>query len=237
MDFLESAWRRADEGIWEVRGPRRHYTHSKILAWVAFDRAVRAIEQFGRRGPLDRLRRVCAEIHDEVCRKAFDAERGTFTQSYGSPELDASLLLIPTTGFLPARDARVIGTVEAVERELGQDGFVSRYPTASGDSNLDGLPGREGAFLPCSFWLCDALALIGRRADALTLFERLLELRNDLGLISEEYDLEHQRLVGNFPQAFTHLALIHTATRLDAADIHSHRAKRAHTDRLELSAL
>jgi GH15 family glucan-1,4-alpha-glucosidase len=237
LDFLETAWRRPDEGIWEVRGPRRHYTHSKILAWVAFDRAVRAIEQFARIGPLDRFRRIRAEIHDEVCRKGFDADRGTFTQSYGSAALDASLLLIPTTGFLPARDARVIGTVEAVQRELCQDGFVARYPTAPGERNVDGLPGKEGAFLPCSFWLADALALIGRRDEAVTLFRRLLELRNDLGLLSEEYDVDHHRLVGNFPQAFTHLALIHTATRLDATDVHTHRAKTTHTARLEPAAL
>jgi len=216
LDFLESAWREPDEGIWEVRGPRRHFTHSKVMAWVAFDRAVRAIEDFGLHGPLDRFRRARDEIHAEVCREGFDAERQTFTQSYGSVDLDASLLLIPAVGFLAPTDPRVVGTIEAVQRELCQDGFVARYPTADGDDNGDGLPGKEGAFLPCSFWLVDALALMGRRREALTLFERLLDLRNDLGLISEEYDLDRKRLVGNFPQAFTHLALVHTANRLDA---------------------
>jgi GH15 family glucan-1,4-alpha-glucosidase len=219
LDFLESAWREPDEGIWEVRGPRRHFTHSKVMAWVAFDRAVRAIEDFGRQGPLDRFRALRDEIHAEVCRKGFDADRRTFTQSYGSVELDASLLLIPAMGFLPARDPRVVGTVEAIQRELCQDGFVARYPTADGEINSDGLPGKEGAFLPCSFWLVDALTLMGRRQEALTLFERLLDLRNDLGLISEEYDVDRGRLVGNFPQAFTHLALVQSAERLDRAHV------------------
>ena len=217
LDFLESAWREPDEGIWEVRGPRRHFTHSKVMAWVAFDRAIRAIEEFGLHGPLDRFRRARDEIHREVCREGFDAGRGTFTQSYGSADLDASLLLIPAVGFLPACDPRVVGTVEAVQRELCQDGLVARYPTADGGANGDGLPGKEGAFLPCSFWLVDALTLMGRRDEALTLFERLLALRNDLGLISEEYDVDRGRLVGNFPQAFTHLALVQSAGRLDQA--------------------
>ena len=220
LDFLESAWHEPDEGIWEVRGPRRHFTHSKVMAWVAFDRAVRAIEDFGLHGPLDRFRRARDEIHAEVCREGFDADRGTFTQSYGSVDLDASLLLIPAMGFLPPTDPRVVGTVETVQRELCQDGFVARYPTVDGEDNGDGLPGKEGAFLPCSFWLVDALALMGRRREALTLFERLLGLRNDLGLISEEYDVDRKRLVGNFPQAFTHLALVQTANRLDAVRAH-----------------
>jgi GH15 family glucan-1,4-alpha-glucosidase len=219
LDFLESAWHEPDEGIWEVRGPRRHFTHSKVMAWVAFDRAVKAIEDFGLQGPLDRFRAIRAQIHAEVCRKGFDPERGTFTQSYGSQELDASLLLIPAVGFLPPRDARVVGTVEAVQRELCQDGFVARYPTDDDELNSDGLPGKEGAFLPCSFWLVDALTLMGRREEALTLFERLLDLRNDLGLISEEYDVDRKRLVGNFPQAFTHLALVQSAARLDRASL------------------
>jgi GH15 family glucan-1,4-alpha-glucosidase len=219
LDFLESAWREPDEGIWEVRGPRRHFTHSKVMAWVAFDRAVRAIEDFGRGGPLDRFRAIRDQIHAEVCRKGFDADRGTFTQSYGSKELDASLLLIPAVGFLPPRDARVVGTVEAVQRELCQQGFVARYLTADGDGNTDGLPGKEGTFLPCSFWLVDALTLMGRHEEARSLFERLLDLRNDLGLISEEYDVDRGRLVGNFPQAFTHLALVHSAGRLDRASL------------------
>ena len=214
LDFLESAWREPDEGIWEIRGPRRHFTHSKVMAWVAFDRAVRAIAETGRDGPIARFCRVRDEIHAEVCREGFDADRGTFTQSYGSAELDASLLLIPAVGFLSPCDRRVIGTVEAIQRELCQDGFVSRYPTTNDGGNSDGLPGKEGAFLPCSFWLVDALALMGRRSEALMLFRRLLDLRNDLGLISEEYDVDRGRLIGNFPQAFTHLALVQTAGRL-----------------------
>jgi GH15 family glucan-1,4-alpha-glucosidase len=157
------------------------------------------------------------EIHTEVCREGYDADRGTFTQYYGSRELDASLLLIPAMGFLPGDDERVRGTVEAVQRELTEDGLVYRYATGTAEGTVDGLPGKEGAFLPCSFWLADALAAMGRHAEARALFERLLSLRNDLGLLSEEYDIERKRLVGNFPQAFTHLALVGTALALDAA--------------------
>jgi GH15 family glucan-1,4-alpha-glucosidase len=216
-EAVEALWNRPDEGIWEVRGPRRHFTHSKVMAWVAFDRAVRAVEQFGFEGPVDRWRRIRAEIHAEVCREGFDADRGTFTQYYGSRELDASVLLIPTVGFLPPNDPRVLGTIDAVQRELTQDGLVYRYSAGSAEGEVDGLPGKEGAFLPCSFWLVDALAMAGRRAEARSLFERLLALRNDLGLISEEYDVDRGRMVGNFPQAFTHLALVDSAHRLDAA--------------------
>jgi GH15 family glucan-1,4-alpha-glucosidase len=217
LAHLESVWREPDEGIWEVRGPRRHFTHSKLMAWVAFDRAVKAVEELGNDGPADRWRRVRAEVHDEVCREAWDAERRTFTQSYGSAELDAAVLLMPAVGFLPASDERVQGTIAAVQRELCDGGLVFRYPSADGEHGVDGLAGREGAFLPCSFWLADALALSGRVAEAEELFERLLGLRNDLGLLAEEYDVDRERLVGNFPQAFTHLALIHTAQRLEAA--------------------
>jgi GH15 family glucan-1,4-alpha-glucosidase len=213
LDFLESAWRRPDEGIWEVRGPRRHLTHSKVMAWVAFDRAVKAVEQLGLPGPLARWRCLRSAVHDEVCREAFDAKRGTFTQSYGSSALDASLLQIPLVGFLPATDKRVVGTIEAIERELCQDGLVLRYGT-DGAEDLDGLPAGEGAFLACSFWLADALCLAGRYGDARALFERLLGLANDVGLLAEEFDLEHGRLVGNFPQAFSHVALVDTARRL-----------------------
>jgi GH15 family glucan-1,4-alpha-glucosidase len=215
-DTVESLWSQPDEGIWEVRGPRRHFTHSKVMAWVAFDRAVKAVEQFGRHGPVDRWRRIRAEIHAEVCREGYDADRGTFTQYYGSRELDASLLLIPAVGFLPPTDKRVLGTIEAVQRELTQDDLVYRYATEAGDGTVDGLPGKEGAFLPCSFWLADALAMSGRVSEARELFERLLSLRNDLGLLSEEYDVDRGCMCGNFPQAFTHLALIGTAHKLDA---------------------
>jgi len=212
MQWLESNWREPDEGIWEVRGPRRHFTHSKVMAWVAADRAVRTVEASGLDGDATRWRRLRADIHEEVCREGYDAARGTFTQSYGSTALDASLLLIPKVGFLPANDPRIAGTVDAVQRELVRDGLVMRYvPDADA---ADGLPPGEGAFLPCSFWLVDDLALLGRHDEALSLFERLLALRNDVGLLSEEYDTTAGRLVGNFPQAFSHLALVASAAAL-----------------------
>jgi GH15 family glucan-1,4-alpha-glucosidase len=219
LEFLEERWREPDEGIWEVRGPRRHFTHSKVLAWVAIDRAVKGVEQFGLEGPVERWRRLRAEIHQEVCQRAYDPDRGTFTQSYGSRQLDASLLLIPLVGFLPPSDPRVRGTVEAIERELCQDGFVLRYPTGEEAEPVDGLPGREGAFLACTFWLADNYALLGRRQDARDLFQRLLDLRNDVGLLAEEYDPAAGRQLGNFPQAFSHVPLISTAMHLgeDAA--------------------
>ncbi len=210
-EFLESAWHRPDEGIWEVRGPRRHFTHSKVMAWVAFDRMVKAVEHFGLEGPAERWRQARDEVHREVCEKGYDAGRNTFVQYYGAKELDASLLMIPLVGFLPAEDARVVGTVEAVQRELTHDGFVARYPTHPG---VDGLPPGEGAFLACSFWLADCLALLGRAEEARAQFERLLGLRNDLGLLAEEYDPKAGRLVGNFPQAFSHVGLVNTARNL-----------------------
>jgi GH15 family glucan-1,4-alpha-glucosidase len=214
LEFLEGHWQEPDEGIWEVRGPRRHFTHSKVLAWVALDRAVKGVEQFGMDGPVERWRRLRAEIHQEVCRRAYDADRGTFTQAYGSRELDASLLLIPLVGFLPPSDPRVRGTVEAIERELCEDGFVLRYPTGEQAEPVDGLPGREGAFLACTFWLADNYALLGRVQDARDLFQRLLDLRNDVGLLAEEYDAAAGRQLGNFPQAFSHVPLINTAMHL-----------------------
>ena len=214
MDFLETVWDRPDEGIWEVRGPRRHFVHSKVLAWVAFDRAVQTVERLGLEGPLDRWRRIRAEIHEEVLREGFNVGLNSFTQSYGSDELDASTLLIPILGFLPPDDPRVVGTVEAVMRDLTRDGFVERYVTRESQHEVDGLHGREGVFLPCSFWLVDALILMGRDAEASELFERLLALRNDLGLISEEYDPNEKRLLGNFPQAFTHVGLVNSAYNL-----------------------
>jgi GH15 family glucan-1,4-alpha-glucosidase len=209
IDWVEAHWREPDDGLWEVRGPRRNFVHSKVMAWVAADRMVRAIEELGNEGPLERFRRMRAEIHEEVCREGYDPARHTFTQYYGSTQLDAALLLIPQVGFLPPSDPRVIGTIEAIQRELVRDGLVMRY--VPDECAADGLPPGEGAFLACSFWLVNALALIGRRHEAEDLFRRLLSLQNDVGLFSEEYDPATKRLVGNFPQAFTHLALIASA--------------------------
>jgi GH15 family glucan-1,4-alpha-glucosidase len=212
LDHLEDAWRQPDDGIWEIRGERRHFVHSKAMAWVAFDRAVRTVEDHGFDGPVDRWRRVRDEIHADVCEHGYDSSLGSFTQSYGSTELDASLLLLPLVGFLPASDPRVRGTIEAVERELLQDGFVLRYRTQQ--EGVDGLPPGEGVFLPCSFWLCDCYELLDRHDEAHELFARLVALGNDLGLMSEEYDPRAERQLGNFPQAFTHLALVNTAFNL-----------------------
>jgi GH15 family glucan-1,4-alpha-glucosidase len=215
VEHVETVWREPDDGIWEARGPQRHYTYSKVMAWVVFDRAVRVAERFDLKAPLDRWKQIRDEIHREVCEQGYDSERRTFTQYYGSKELDASVLNIPLVGFLPGDDERVTGTIDAVWRELGREGFVSRYSTAETD---DGLPGDEGQFLACSFWLVSALALNGRVHEARTLFDRLLELRNDLGLLAEEYDVGRQRQVGNFPQAFSHLALIVAARDIAAAE-------------------
>jgi GH15 family glucan-1,4-alpha-glucosidase len=211
MDHLEKIWRDPDKGIWEIRSGPRQFTYSKIMAWVAFDRAIQGVERFGLAGPVERWRRIRDEIHDEVCRSGFNPRLGAFVQYYGSEHLDASLLLIPLLGFLPAQDPRVKGTVDAVERHLLAEGFVLRYDT---EKNPDGLPPGEGVFLACSFWLADNLLLQGRREEAERLFERLLGLRNDLGLLSEEYAPEIGRLVGNFPQAFSHIALVNTAHNL-----------------------
>ncbi|HEX3499345.1 MAG TPA: glycoside hydrolase family 15 protein, partial [Stellaceae bacterium] len=208
---LETIWQQPDEGIWEVRGGRQHFTHSKIMAWVAFDRAIKSMDAFGLQGPGERWRAIRAAIHAEVCDKGFDRQRGIFVRSYGSTALDATALLIPTVGFLPPTDPRVRSTVATIERDLLRDGFVLRYDTAI---TVDGLPPREGAFLACSFWLVDALVMLGRLDDATALFERLLALRNDVGLLSEEYDPAAKRLVGNFPQAFSHIALINSAHNL-----------------------
>jgi GH15 family glucan-1,4-alpha-glucosidase len=211
ISFLESSWDTPDMGIWEVRGPARHFTHSKVMAWVAVDRAVKAVEHFGLDGPLDRWKALREEIHADVCRHGFNADVGAFVQSYGSSLLDASLLMVPLVGFLPPDDPRVRGTVEAIERHLTRDGFVARYLTLP---EVDGLPPGEGAFLLCSFWLADNFALLGRTDDARRLFERLLEVRSDGGLLSESYDLDARRLVGNYPQAFSHVGLINTAHNL-----------------------
>jgi GH15 family glucan-1,4-alpha-glucosidase len=215
VEHVETIWREPDDGIWEARGPQRHYTYSKVMAWVVFDRAVRIAERFELEAPIDRWKRTRDEIHREVCERGYDRERRTFTQYYGSKELDASVLNIPIVGFLPGTDERVSGTIDAVSRELGRDGFVSRYSTAATD---DGLPGDEGQFLACSFWLVNALARNGRVAEARTLFERLVSLSNDLGLLAEEYDVARSRQVGNFPQAFSHLTLILAARAISVAE-------------------
>ncbi|MFF0451062.1 glycoside hydrolase family 15 protein [Streptomyces sp. NPDC004609] len=214
LGFLESKWREPDEGLWEVRGPRRHFVHSKVMAWVAADRAVRTLEaEPSLRGDAARWRTMRDEVHREVCEKGYDPERNTFTQYYGSAELDAATLLIPRVGFLPPDDPRVVGTVDAVRAELGTaGGLVRRYSTEG--ASVDGLPGDEGAFLACSFWLADALRMTGRVKEARELFERLLTLRNDVGLLAEEYDPVAERQLGNFPQAFSHIALVTTALAL-----------------------
>ena len=212
VEHLETIWHQPDEGIWEVRGGRRHFTASKVMVWTAFDRAIRSVEEFELEGPVDRWRAARDAVHAEVCAKGYDAERGHFTQYYGGTELDASLLLMAMVGFLPADDPRVAGTVRAIEEHLVEDGFVKRYDEAA---DVDGLKGgHEGAFLPCSFWLADNYVLMGREEEARALFERLIALRNDVGLLSEEYDSRAGRQVGNFPQAFTHVALINTAHNL-----------------------
>jgi GH15 family glucan-1,4-alpha-glucosidase len=223
LGFLEDHWNLPDEGIWEVRGPRRHFTHSKVMAWVGFDRAVKSVEQFGLDGPLDRWRAIRSDIHRSVCSEGFDANLGAFVQFYGSKELDASLLMMPLVGFLPATDPRVVATVSAIERQLMRDGYVARYVAGSG---VDGLPRGEGAFLACSFWLADNYVLQGRHDEARVLFERLVALCNDVGLLAEEYDPLARHLVGNFPQALSHVSLVNTALNLSAAEgPASHRRK------------
>jgi GH15 family glucan-1,4-alpha-glucosidase len=229
MKFLKTAWKEPDEGIWEVRGPRRHFTHSKVRAWVAVDRAVRMVEEFDYEGPVHSWRALREEIHEEVCTKGYNPEIGAFTQYYGSNELDASLLVIPVVGFLPATDDRVRSTIEAIERDLVEDGLVMRY--RDHDHLVDLLEGREGAFLACSFWMVSCLNMIGRRDDARRLFERLLGLRNELGLLAEEYDTSAGRQAGNFPQAFSHVGLVQAAlslsgeTRADTGDRRTTRSE------------
>src|ERR1700730_18212290 len=211
MKFLESNWQKPDEGIWEVRGGRKHFTHSKMMAWVAFDRAIKLVEECGCAAGenLQRWKKIRDQIHTEVCERGYNTRKKAFTQVYGSDALDASLLTMPLTGFLPVTDERVRGTIEAIEYELMQDGFVLRYRPQ--ETGVDGLPGNEGVFLPCSFWLADCWHLLGRKKEARELFERLLDVRNDLGLLSEEYDPRHKRQLGNFPQAFSHVALVSCA--------------------------
>jgi GH15 family glucan-1,4-alpha-glucosidase len=226
---VAEVWNEPDQGIWEMRGPPRHFVHSKVMAWVAVDRAIRTVEEGHGSGPVEQWRELRDRIHAEVCSKGYDDSRGSFVQSYGADCVDASLLLIPHVGFLPPDDPRVIGTINAVQRELTVDGLLLRYPT--GEQAGDGLPGGEGAFLACSFWLADCLAMIGRTEEARSLFERLLDLRNDVGLLSEEYDTSSGQQVGNTPQGFSHVALVNTAMRLtgasngDAADNAPARAR------------
>jgi GH15 family glucan-1,4-alpha-glucosidase len=208
---LETVWREADEGIWEVRGPRRHFTFSKVMAWVALDRGIRDAERFGLDAPLDHWKALRATIHAEVCHRGFNTSLGSFVQAYDSQQFDASLLLMPTLGFLPPDDPRIIGTIETIQRRLSVDGLLLRYSSAETD---DGLPAGEGAFLACSFWLADAWVMLGRVDEARELFARLLSLRNDVGLLSEEYDPHARRLLGNFPQAFSHIGIINTAYNL-----------------------
>ncbi|CAM3905392.1 glycoside hydrolase family 15 protein [Nocardiopsis rhodophaea] len=219
VNYLEWCWDEPDEGLWEVRGPRQHFVHSKVMAWVAADRAVRAIEEFGKEGPIERWKALRDTIHAEVCEYGYDARRNTFTQYYGSKELDAALLLLPEVGFLPYSDPRIVGTIEAIRDDLMIDGFVMRYRTDREDA-ADKLPGDEGAFLACSFWMANALLSIGREKEARDLFERLLSLRNDVGLLAEEFDPKQGRQVGNFPQAFSHVPLVTTALNLSHHDGH-----------------
>jgi GH15 family glucan-1,4-alpha-glucosidase len=213
VQHLENVWKEPDEGLWEVRGARRHFTHSKVMCWVAFDRAAAAVERLGMPGDAKRWRAIADEIHREICEKAYDEERGAFMQSFGSKALDAAVLVMPRVGFLKGDDPRFVSTVQRIHEELSQDGFVRRYESDESGSthHVDGLPGREGSFLACSFWLADAEFYIGERDRARDRFERLLDLRNDVGLLAEEYDPAEGRQLGNFPQAFSHLGLVNTA--------------------------
>ena len=225
VDFIAENWRKPDNGIWEVRGDRQHFTHSKVMAWVTVQRAVEAIEKFRLKGPLDQWRKLAAEIHADICKHGFDKERNTFTQAYGSKNVDASLLQLPLVGFLPATDPRILGTVAAIEKELMVNGFVRRYTPAVTD---DGLEGDEGTFLACTLWFADNLCLQGRRDEAREIFERVLAIRNDVGLLAEEYDPKHKRLLGNFPQAFSHVGLINTAFNLAREEGGPARDRAAH---------
>src|SRR5262245_9652383 len=215
VEHLETIWQEPDQGLWEVRGGPRHFTHSKVMAWVALDRAIKSIESFQVKGPLARWRKLREQIHAEVCERGYNSRLGTFVQSYDATDLDASALLIPLVGFLPPDDERVSSTLGAIRRHLMVDGLVHRYDT---HRTADGLPAGEGAFLACSFWFADNLVLLGRRQEAQELFEHLLTLRNDVGLLAEEYDPVGKRMLGNFPQAFSHVALINTGSNLAKSD-------------------
>jgi len=208
LEHLAAIWQKPDHGIWETRGEPQHFTYSKMMAWVAFDRGVLLAEQLKYDAPIEKWRSIRDSIHEEICEKAWNREKDSFVQAYGSNDLDAALLLMPVVGFLPGSDARVKSTVRAIERELMRDGLVMRYNTAKA---RDGLPPGEGVFLACSFWMVGSLKAVGRARDAKVLFEKLLKLRNDLGLLSEEYDVSGKRFAGNFPQAFSHIALVNAA--------------------------
>ncbi len=223
LEHLETIWREPDEGIWEIRGDAQQFTYSKMMCWVAFDRAVMLAQQLDYAGPIEKWNSIRQEIHDQICERAFNTEKNAFVQAYGSDQLDAGMLLMPLVGFLPGTDPRVRGTVEAIERELMPHGFVLRYDTSKVN---DGLPPGEGVFLACSFWMVSSLKAIGREDDAYALFDRLVSLCNDLGLLSEEYDVDRKRLVGNFPQAFSHIALVNAAF-----DLHDGAATRERSDR------
>jgi GH15 family glucan-1,4-alpha-glucosidase len=232
MDYLEGHWRDPDNGIWEIRGDRQHFTHSKVMCWVAVDRAVRGVERWGLDGPLDKWKATREAIRADVLEHGYDADRGTFVQAYGSSQLDAALLLIPSVGFLPGDDPRVVGTVEAVRRELQHDGFVRRYLTQDDATSVDGLSGEEATFLVCTFWLADALCLAGRAQEARDIYERILALRNDVGLLSEEYDVSTKRLIGNLPQAYSHIGVVNTADNLAGAHGPAHRRARGHAEKI-----
>jgi GH15 family glucan-1,4-alpha-glucosidase len=230
LEHLEKIWQQPDQGIWEVRGEPQHFTYSKMMAWVAFDRAVLIADHLKYDAPVAKWKSIRDAIHSEICEKAYDAKENSFMQAYGSGQLDASLLLMPLVGFLPGSDSRVKGTVEAIERKLMPGGLVLRYDSSKVD---DGLPAGEGVFLACSFWMVGSLRAIGREKDAVALFDRLLKLRNDLGLLAEEYDLDRKRLVGNFPQAFSHIALVNAAFGLEGGEsvrMRAHRNLHAHDD-------
>ena len=236
MGFVKTMWSEPDDGIWEVRGPRRHFTHSKVMAWVAVDRAIKMVEECGEEGPVDEWKQLRDEIHEQVCAEGFNAKVNAFTQYYGSDALDASILMMPLVGFLPATDPRVKSTIEAIEKDLTEDGFVLRYRAVDAGA-VDGLTGHEGAFLACSFWLADCLHLLGRQEDAAKLFERLIALSNELGLLSEEYDAVAKRQVGNFPQAFSHVSLVNSAYSLSGQSIRDSRQLPTDLTRMAPSSL
>ncbi|HET9187182.1 MAG TPA: glycoside hydrolase family 15 protein [Acidothermaceae bacterium] len=232
MDYLEGHWSDPDNGIWEIRGDRQHFTHSKVMCWVAVDRAIRGVEQWGLAGPIDRWKATRDAIRSDVLDHGFDADRNTFVQAYGSSNIDAALLLIPSVGFLPGDDPRVVGTIEAVQRELQHDGFIRRYLTQDDATSVDGLSGEEATFLVCTFWLADALCLAGRTDEAREIYERILALRNDVGLLSEEYDVSARRLIGNVPQAYSHIGVVNTANNLSGASGPAHHRARGRSEKI-----
>ncbi len=232
MNYLEGHWTDPDNGIWEIRGDRQHFTHSKVMCWVAADRAIQGVERWGLEGPVDKWKATRDAIRADVLEHGYDADRGTFVQAYGSSQVDAALLLIPSVGFLAGDDPRVLGTIEAVQRELQHDGFLRRYLTQDDARSVDGLSGEEATFLVCTFWLADALCLAGRTDEARETYERILALRNDVGLLSEEYDVHARRLIGNVPQAYSHIGVVNTANNLTGAHGPAHRRARAHSEKI-----